>query len=631
MASLSPATDEIMSTKHVFTTFTLGEPPDQPCDLTLVAEDGKEFKAHRQILSEASQFFEKLLNSDMKESKEGTVRLEVLAASAMGDILEFIYTGSVQISSADHAQDMIAMADYLLLPRLKSFAGRELVPKLNVSNCISYHYFAKRYRCQELTFESSKFILENILAVAKTEEFLNLSSEELKMWISSDEINVTAEEDAFKLGLAWIYHDKNERKRYFAELFGHVRLIYISRDYLIRNVVTNELVKDNEGCLDLVNKVVNLIDFNSSMNVCDTPRKSLKSSVIVISTVEQENILCYYPREDKWYKCPDRSPPAYNSLMFSCYGKLYFLNEATQTISRCESFSNRWSSLRFNERRYVNQFFVRNEDEIYALVSDDQVSCKECVALIRSRGIDQSFEIERVEGNTLCGRKHLSAITKYKPESNVWEDISSFDLGSRMGCCIVAKDNFIYLIGGVDNSGKIMNNADRYDLIAKEWGKIVDIQEGRAGATGAVAYGKIFIAGGIKEDNCTLLRTCEVYDETTNEWHYIESLPLTGPLERLYIKMMCVDGSLFVVGGYFYSAESDPYITIHCYDPLRTKWSKKAELPMERIIAMPRSQQRQCSCRLRFCSMRIFKESNLYKSSSPLKFDNLRSSFCSII
>jgi len=158
MTALMPATDEILSTKHVFTPQVS---PDQPCDVTLVVEDGKEFKAHRQILSEASLFFEKLLNSDMKESKEGTVRLEVLAASAMGDILEFIYTGRVQISSEDHAQDMIAMADYLLLPGLKAFAGRELVPNMNVSNYISYHYFAKRYRCQELTSESSKFILDS--------------------------------------------------------------------------------------------------------------------------------------------------------------------------------------------------------------------------------------------------------------------------------------------------------------------------------------------------------------------------------------------------------------------------------------------------------------------------------------
>ena len=70
-------------------------------------EDGKEFKAHRRVLSEASPFFEKLLNSDMRESNEGIVRLQMLTELCLRDILEFIYTGSVQISTEDNAQELI--------------------------------------------------------------------------------------------------------------------------------------------------------------------------------------------------------------------------------------------------------------------------------------------------------------------------------------------------------------------------------------------------------------------------------------------------------------------------------------------------------------------------------------------
>ena len=69
------------------------ETPDQRCDVILVVEDGKEFKAHKHVLSETSPFFEKLLNSDMKESREGIVRLEMFSESAMRDTLQFIYTG----------------------------------------------------------------------------------------------------------------------------------------------------------------------------------------------------------------------------------------------------------------------------------------------------------------------------------------------------------------------------------------------------------------------------------------------------------------------------------------------------------------------------------------------------------
>lgn len=45
--------------------------PLGPFDVTLLDKEGKQFEAHRNVLSEASPFFEKLLQSDMKENKEG--------------------------------------------------------------------------------------------------------------------------------------------------------------------------------------------------------------------------------------------------------------------------------------------------------------------------------------------------------------------------------------------------------------------------------------------------------------------------------------------------------------------------------------------------------------------------------
>ena len=95
---------------------------DQPCDVTLGVRDGK-FKARKKVLPEASSFFEKLLNSDMKESKEGVVRLEIFTDSLMRNTLEFIYTGNVQILDEDDARDLIMLADYLLLPKLKILAA----------------------------------------------------------------------------------------------------------------------------------------------------------------------------------------------------------------------------------------------------------------------------------------------------------------------------------------------------------------------------------------------------------------------------------------------------------------------------------------------------------------------------
>ena len=72
------------------------------CDITLVTKDDKEFKAHRNILSAARPFFCKLLQSDMKENREGIVRFEEISGAVIEDVLEFIYTGCVEITQASN-------------------------------------------------------------------------------------------------------------------------------------------------------------------------------------------------------------------------------------------------------------------------------------------------------------------------------------------------------------------------------------------------------------------------------------------------------------------------------------------------------------------------------------------------
>ena len=288
-----------------FSPFFPRETCEHPYDLTLVVEHGKQFRAHKDVLSRASPFFEKLLNSDMKEAKEGIVQLEMFTDSVMAATLEFIYTGGVRISTQEIAEGLIVTSDYLFLPNLKPLAEEIIWQKLNASNCISTCYFAEKYQCNELVSKIKNFILVNFTAVAKTEEFLRMSSEELERWLSSDEVVVGSEEDVFKIILTWIEHDKDERERYFANLFRQVRLVYVSRDFLCGEILSNDLVKSKKACLRLVMDAVERNDSKNQRNVSATPRKSQQTSFIVACF--EKYILCYFPSEDRWYLLGDNS------------------------------------------------------------------------------------------------------------------------------------------------------------------------------------------------------------------------------------------------------------------------------------------------------------------------------------
>ncbi|XP_078375818.1 kelch-like protein 11 [Oculina patagonica] len=241
-----------------------------PFDITLVVKDGKEFQAHRNVLSQASPFFEKLLSTDMKENSEGVTRLEWITESQMADILHFIYTGNVQISSQENADNLIATADYLLLFNLKTIAGKFLAQHMTTENCILIYYsIAEQYSCEELIASARKFINSNFTTVAASDEFQNLPSHEFEKWISSDEIVIDAEEKVFETILRWIDHHKSERSVKFGELFRYVRLTNISRDFLLSDVVTNDLVKENEDCLDRVTGALNWIDRSTVIVACE--------------------------------------------------------------------------------------------------------------------------------------------------------------------------------------------------------------------------------------------------------------------------------------------------------------------------------------------------------------------------
>ncbi|KAL9955656.1 hypothetical protein ACROYT_G037009 [Oculina patagonica] len=562
---------------------------DQPCDVVLMVEDGKEFKAHRKVLLEASPFFEKMLNSDMKESKEGVVRLEMFSESVMAATLEFIYTGHVQILAEDNARDLIVMADYLFLQKLKSLVEGIIAQKLNTFNCISTYYFSERYHCEELLSKTKKFILANFSAVysANREDVLNMSNKEVEMWISSDEIDVSTEEDVFTFMLEWIDPDITERKKYFAELFRHVRLLYVSRDFLSSDVVTNELVKDNEGCLDLVKDTLDSIDSKKCDNFSVPARKSLESPAIVIRTCVE--LLCYFPGEDSWHRLCEMPKESRYDIRYKCLpcgGKLYCVGVGRylSDMISYNPYTNSWTRLPpLEEDKFLWKLFVTNAEEMYALLCNASCPCRET-------------------GGSKLFSRHFSRcnlfVSKYKPESHSWEDIVSLDhFNSNRGhvFCIVPSDHFIYFISGEDVR-EDLSDVVRYDLSNGQWDKVADIQVGRKSAHGAAVNGKIFIACGYPERLSPRKWThdCEMYDETTNEWQFIASLKKSKAL----VNLVANDGKIYAVSSQNIGMNLQQF-SIECYSPENNQWEMKSGAVLPGISCFKIS--------LNACSMRIFK------------------------
>ena len=501
------------------------------CDITLVTKDDKEFKAHRNILSAASPFFYKLLQSDMKENREGIVRFEEISGAVMEDVLEFIYTGSVEITQ-ENSEDLIAAANYFLIPGLKTVSGRFLERQLAKSNCISTFYFAEMYHCDELITNTRKFILANFASVAEMEEFLNLEAKEVERWISSDDISVAVEADVFKIVLKWIEHKKSERKASFEQLFRHVRLAFLSRDFLF-HVVTNELVEENVDCYKVISRAIKLSSLSSEGNIPQMPRKGLETRAIV--TCGGKYTFCYLPEKDEWKRLADG---------------LLERNLGTEMISYCDqlySFSSDGKGERYDP--VVNGWCTL-----------DLATTRSKVAVVRG-------EIYSIEVNT---SKKKFIVKRYDVERCSWKLVSSSHESCREGACVVAAGNHLYVCGG-SQRGQYVSKAERFDTVENKWEEIASMKQKRGGAFGVATEGKIFLAGG------WFLKTCEMYNISTNEWQLIGSLNLF----RYVGSMVCLKGTLYVLGG------TDGFgvsrLSVECYDPIEDKWIERTTIPVEMI------------------------------------------------
>ena len=536
-----------------------------PCDITLVAKNGEQFKAHRQILSESSPFFEKLFNSDMRESRHGVVEMEIFTQPQMAEILEFVYTGSIEISNLQKAEDLIAVADYLLLDRLSIIAQKFIAQNLSTTNCISYYYLAEKFNCEELMNSSRKFIHLNFATVAESEEFMNLPSNEVEKWISSDHIVIREEEDVFKVLLKWIKQEKSQRRVKFAELFRHVRLTCMSRDFLVTDVVTNDLVQEDKNCLDSVTTALKWVGRAADCHVSrpHRSREVLESTVIVACGVFKPfDCFCYLPgKAGDWYRLPtfelQEEIPFCGRIkhVVSHRGHLYAIFDSIDKSKCYDPDLNHWYPAPWTNRR----------DPKEVLIEEGKIVKQAFVVKNEMCFISSSlFRTYKTPPNKLC-RFNLESHSISLPIHWV----------NRQSSCIVTCDKYIFAIGGfmlLEGTGvSVRSEAARFDAVENKWEAIAPIQEARFCAFGVVVDNKIFIGAGVGK-NSKHLKTCEVYNMLVDEWQSIASL--TIPRSQGY--MVLASETLYVLGGYSQDLFSP---LVECYDHEKERWNEKTLIP----------------------------------------------------
>ncbi|XP_068684090.1 kelch-like protein 3 [Montipora foliosa] len=525
------------------------------CDVSVAVKE-EEFKAHKLVLAASSPFFLSLLESDMKESKEHLIKIELEEATAavIEQVIAYIYTGNVSLTE-ENSHDLIATADYLLLPGLKALAGEFLKMNLTTENCVFNYYFAEKYQSFGLMEESCKMINANFSEVMGTTDFLGLDITQMLSWVSSDDVIVAAEEEIFKGILKWVRHNRSEREESFPKLLHQVRLTSISREFLLNELLGEELVKTNLDCVNFVLEYLKLILNGNGESYTKPARKCLERNENVIFVCGGQKVLCYYPSENKWCELMDTSLEHRDHSIIQYRDRVYIFSKQGAESNQphlTEYYMptiNSWGAIqtKFQHREEFSSLFVLNgHSSLYVLTNT-----------------------ETAPENT---------IYTYNLDENMWDILDN--ILDRWGACGVADAHYIYIIGGTHNDTKNITATTKVEKIKpgeNVWEELAPMIKARHNAFGAAMNGKIYVAGGMQENGhmYTVLSTCEVYNPSTNEWQILPSLNVP----RHSASMVCFKGALYVVGG-SKSSHKSKELSVEMYDSGENKWQMESAIPV---------------------------------------------------
>ena len=528
------------------------------CDVTITVK-GKEFKAHKVVLAAASPFFLALLTSGMQESNEKLIKIELEEATApvMEDVLKYVYTGNVSVTE-ERAHNLIATADYLLIPSLKTITGNFLRDIVKIENCVSNYYFAEKYQCDELKEKSCEVINSNFSVVMETEEFLKLDVKQVMEWVSSDDVVISAEEEVIKGIVKWVEYNKSERESDFPELLHQVRLSSVSQDFVLNELVKDQLITRNaEFGLNFVVDAMKLILSASDGQVDQHPRRCLETSTDGIFVCGGRKALCYFPHQNTWYRLVDTLFDHEKHILASCKNKIYIVDKQVCKVGESQ----------------VMEFYIPTTNSWGAIQTDTVVTSFNGCAVLKG-GIYATFFHPYGEAQ----------IYRYDAETNCWDKVTAPPT-MQWYPCVVADEQYLYIIGGISQETMFnivpttttttTTTTTRFDPSSNKWEKVADIKVGRCEAFGAAMNGKVFIAGGRQRQK--VISSCEVYNPPTNEWQLMPSLNVP----RLNASMVCSKGRLYVLGGATLNRKSMRVLSIEEFDSERNEWKEKSVIPVK--------------------------------------------------
>ncbi|KAL4239718.1 Kelch-like protein 41 [Mactra antiquata] len=421
----------------------------------------KSYNCHRLVLASLSAYFNAMFRSGMKETVDGSADLQNIEPEIFEAVLKFMYSGC-NVITQENVERLLEAAVMLQISCLQEQCESYLKNQIGPDNCLGIWQLASNLSCASLKKKTWTYILEFFPAILNTEEYSQISADDLIEIINDNDLNTSSEEAVCNAVLKWVEIDPQNRGKSLGKLFHNIRFPLISVKY-VKELSKNEMVKNNEECQLLLKNVYDYLTSKDS----DASGTKYLSEMSRQMHYRQEEMMCVVGTRSR-----HPNPQA--------------------TEIKCFSF---------------------RRDAEYTLAALPQEPGA-CFAVCKYK--DDVYVSGGYHGQNL--------VLQFVSSDNRWQHCSPL-LEGRWGHSMIEVGGNIYVIGGSTRLPQTLSSIECYDTKRNEWKLAGGLQIPVSFMPTAAIGNKIYVFGGKLQDR-TLSTKVQCFDVKKRMCFVMEDMPL---------------------------------------------------------------------------------------------------------
>ncbi|XP_029931573.1 kelch-like protein 33 [Myripristis murdjan] len=539
------------------------------CDVTIQAESGERYPAHRVVLAAAGDYFRALLCGGLRESSEEVVCLRGVVPWVIESMLGFFYTGRLRLGWGRIWELTEAVFQFQLQGAL-SLCIDFLQDRMDESSCLDVLVLAETYGLSQLGQAAESYILTHFQGVSAGEKFKDLPCPLLERLLEKDSLCAESEMVVFGAVVSWVKENHRERLPFLPGLLLRVRLPLLSCSELQEALRCSLLSRSAEGRAAM-KTLQNLLKGEYRGPEC-RPRTPNQVLVLVGGDTVDEDFMKRVPSRTLWYAERFHSGPG---LIRNIEWRPFAQLPEPARFRHCICILNNKLYV-LGGRKYYGAL-----DVLRSAVRFDLAQCKweRLPDMLCQRdyfsAVCAGGKVFALGGNR-DDSQYLDVVEYYTPEENTWRLAQPLE-SAVCGHAAAVLDGQIYISGGCDLRQCCLSSLWCYNpSLGCSPRAPMTVGVGRAGHTMLALGRRLLVAGGLQPlwmgFGDQLL--CELYDPTHNSWSSIPALPRP----HLSPGATVLDGRLYLVGGSSANTARDTK-WVHRYDPHEQCWEKLGAMP----------------------------------------------------